>query len=295
MLVGGASVSSSWEGALGAWFGGLQGGLGDKPVEAPRSWRIEMEWPGPVATCVPARSILDDIAGPLTSVAVQSDLAPSDRSLCETLTAIGVEASECSPDTTVTGIRRLDGACGSAGLPCTDLVVETVSGRIPGSNGRWQEVQVEFAGADGSTTVCWDRFLGGRRTVGCQTLGGSSGEVELPSAALPVPGAGWFGIVDCGVEGGGLEMAGAIATTYGLRGTDSIMSDLSSGYLSPDGCAPRGDPVSLSIWLFFADETGGTSVRIDLTDQLGAGVFDRFSGKGIWTVEIQEAGFSEQE
>ncbi|HSG79295.1 MAG TPA: hypothetical protein VLD62_06935 [Acidimicrobiia bacterium] len=291
--VTGGSSNGTWADALGGWFGGLQTGLGGLPVDPPASWRITAEGPGPTVDCIYVWTILDDIDGPMASVSDRIDVPVPEGVLCETLTNVGVEPSDCSADTTVTGITRLAGTCGAASVPCTDLVVETASGRRPGPDGPWQELQVEIVHADGLTTVCWDRFLQGRRSVGCQTLGPR--DAEVPSAVLPVPGDGWLGLIDCEVAGNGLEVVEAIAATYGLPGTAGTADHLRSAYLSAEGCAPPAPPASISLWAFFAEEAGGRSVRVDLTDELENGLLEHLTGRGIWVVELQETGFSAEE
>jgi hypothetical protein len=281
-----------WAHALGGWFGGLQTGLGGLPVDPPASWRITAEGPGPTVACVYLETILDDIDAPMTSLPERIDVAATDRLQCETLTAIGVEPSDCSEDTAVTGVTRLVGTCGATDVPCTDLVIETASGRRPDAGGPWQEMQIEIGDSEGFTTVCWDRFLQARRSVGCQTLDGS--DTEVPSGILPVPGDGWFGLVDCEVADHGLDVVEAIGATYGLSGADAMAADLRAAYLSEEGCAPRGRPVTLSLWLFFADDAGGRSARIDLTDEVASGLLDHLRS-GIWVTEIQQAGFAGEE
>ena len=125
--------------------------------------------------------------------------------------------------------------------------------------------------------------------MGCQTL--DRRDNEMPPAVLPVPGEGWFGLIDCEVTGTGLEVVEAVAATYGLAGTTGVADHLRSAYLSTEGCAPTAPPTSLSLWTFFADEAGGRSVRVDLTDELDGGLLEHLVGKGMWVIEFQETGF----
>lgn len=272
LSVEGSSSANGWDGALAALFGGVEAGLGGLVIDAMNSFTVRVDGPGPIALCIPAWTILDDLDSPLATLSDRTGIDTTDRLACETLTGTGIAPSDCTPDTSVEGLEAVRGTCGTAEVGCTALVIETETGRRPGPDAVWEEVQLELAGADGSTTVCWDRVLQGSRSAGCQTLDTDGN--ETPPPVLPLSGDGWMGIVGC--PGDGAD--GTAIADLGLQDAAT------AGYLAEGGCSVADTPLLQSIWLFFAGDTG-ESVRIDLAGE-GLEVAD-----GVWTVEIQPTGF----